>query len=468
MPRKEKISLPKWIHFLWLIPIFLAAFYAVERLLYQDSAFFLFRICNLQSVLENSRYAAYIAYLPSYAAVYLGLPLICVLYILSLTPAILSWLGSICIYKLTQNTMLSLMPLLCFFCVGPEMFFLTVSEMQMALLYVCFFLSSFEFRMKPIAKKLIASAALVLAFNAHPGVLPALILAIIWIAFGKGLKTIFAPFLVLLFIALAKFLFSQNSGYETALIDNIEIIDWRSVFSAWSMHYFLAAFKSWMLFPGILLVLWMLFSLFEQKFVYTSIYVLACLFFCLLIVVIYKNGDSDPFMQKSFAPVTVAFAWPFLLDYLPIQIKKTPSKKSILAIPVMAVMLAFSVYLITQTAKFYQQRLNRLESLSEKMAQSNLQKHFVHTNYFKPEDWHVIWAIPYETALFAALKCKQSVTVNLYNHAFPTAQIQKSKGLFLGADFAYPIPTHNLNKKYFNFTDTSMYRITQLSVNGLK
>jgi len=444
-----------WLAMAAILIVFLFLFYAKQRVLYQDSAFFLFRICNLESVIENHRYAAQLNYLLAYVAAYVGLPINLLIYLLSMGSFVFASFTAAVLWLKTKNIYLCALPLLALILPGPEMFFLPVSEMYIAISFAIFMLGSFYFKYKyAFPKYALPSLLGALAFNAHPGILPLIATILAWNWINNSLKDSLIPGIIIVSFSILKSKFIQNSSYEEALLSQLSLNELGNLFHFWSWGYFISAFKSWLFFPTIMFIFWMIQQLKIKKYFAALVLFFTTVLNAFFLLIIYKNGDSDMIMQKSFAPFVIGLSLPFMLSLTKTKLAHYFKFSTVLVSGI------FAFVQIIQVSEFYTIRYNKLQKIVQYKSINNNEKVFQSNKTFNPEEWRVSWAIPYETLLISTLENRRPFTINLYYGDKPDSSILQQVGIFYGAEFAAPIQTITLNKRYFKFQDSGKYSLT--------
>jgi len=416
----------------WLSLFLLATLFAWERTLYADSAFTLFNVLNGFPAVEHFRYTQFLNLLPAQLGVLLHLPIHAVAMILSLTP--LLWAFAATWYSTFQlkNTHWCFYFMGIFLVTGPEFQFLGTAEMILALIFGGLF--AMETR-----KSMIFLWA-ILAYLAHPGILPALLAASL---FQKQIN--FHLIAISLSVVL-KLLLIPTSGYENQILSNLLNIS--NVFNSWGWHYFYTSLLGGWALPYLVVFLGGLVAFSgRQRWLYLVSSILTAFF----ITYLYQDGDSDMMMQKSYAPLWLILSFPLLL-----------SEKNHLLKTLLLFSFIWGCFYIVKHSKFH---LNRQSELKKSMvAYEQSTKVMAHNQRFDPNTYGVSWAIPYETLIYSTyLNREKPITFCLADSSTILELISNKKPLgkneFRGASFAYPLKQEKLNQRYFSGLSTDAYRI---------
>ena len=420
----------------WLSLFLLAFIFTWERILYADSAFTLFNILNHFPAVEHHRYSQFLNLFPAQTAVYLQLPIHTVATLLSITPLIWAFAASWYATAQFKKPYWNFYFLGIFLITGPEFQFLGTAEMILALIFGGLF--TLEIR-----KPLIFLWA-VIAYLAHPGILPALIAV-----------SLFQKPFHLLSLAVA-FLFKlaliPASGYESQILEKFFQI--QNVFQSWGWHYFYTSiFGGWALPYFVAFISGIVVFQGKTRWLYIS----TAISLTFLITYLYQEGDSGMMMQKSYAPLWLLLAVPLL--YV---------ENNKLIRNIMIGSFFWGCFYLVKQANFHTNRLHELKTKIEIVQNRSKsgQKIITMADEFHPDIFGIAWAIPYETLIYSAhLDGEKPITFCLSDRA--TLNDLKSnrnkkplgKNEFRGASFAYPLKNHQLNQRYFSGLSKDAYRI---------
>lgn len=433
---------------IWFILVVVAATWAQERILYQDTAFGMFRMANGILPIEHGRYGMLPLVWPAWAALKLGVPLGYCMAMLSATSIAIPAISSFLIYKINPSSRLFLLPLAMLMATGGEWYFLGIAEMNPALCYASIAVA-FAFR-ENSTKIHIAFAVLFscLAFFTHPGVLPFLLfLSIGAIVYQNNKSRWLLLFFLILIVVIKKYGIS-SSTYEQEIISNAGIFSVTQLFQTWSWGWVLGGFIPHFLFAFVILLLGLYLSLQNHKWYAILSLFIAALCILFMVIFIFPNGDSNLMMEKNFAPVILAWFLPFFIQKTALQF---PIKQNILFA---IILLAVGIQSHIKEGEFYHTRLIKLNQL---VGFQNEEKTYLIDTALHADEWRVTWALPYETLLYTAANHNRQVrTIKPIKQNADSALLQE-KNMFYGADFAYKINTDTLNSSYFHFTKNGIY-----------
>ena len=460
---KFKILLEKQPAHRWIFVALTIAFslMAWERILYADSAFTAFNILNLFPAVEHHRYTQWLVLSPAYLGVKLGLPVNFIILILSITPVALAWICSECICRNHEGiTGLQLLYFPAIFLVsGPDFQFLGTGEMISALIFAGLY------ALEP--KHIRYTIWLTLSYLAHPVILPALFFVLI------VQKNHWKNYLFFALVIIVKQAIIPPNPYEVSILQKINFQECWAFFQSWGFHYFVSSlFGGWATPYLILGLLILLFGDLKNRLL-LGIGILISLF----LAFIYREGESDMMMQKSFAPM-LPILW-FLVTRNSINWSviqnirlKIGSNRTFQLNPdsMLRMILIFCFFwgstFIWRSYLFHHTRLQLLDA--QLTQNSHPPKKAVSSEYFHPDQFKINWAIPYESIIRSAYWSKKTTNLGAKTIKINTfcivndsnEAIKKPLGInqFLGAPFAYPIGVENLNPEYFPGLSKEPYR----------
>lgn len=446
-----------WIF--WIVFILVAIGLANERTLYQDSAFGLFRICNNSYTVDHGRYGILALLGPVWLFSKLSLPLGVLITVLSLTGVLIPLLTSVCINKISSKNFLYLIPVFLLTATGPEWFFLGAAEMVPAL---CFGAISMAFLEKSVKwnspHHFGAVLSMILAFYTHPGVFPFLFaIPVIHFAIHKNLYA-FISLGALGIIAIIKSLITDNSAYESEILNRFNVYNLTHFYTLWSWQYIKHHFSNLFLLPAATFILSLILVMRKSNVLQFFILISSAASSFLLLLAIFGSGDSNLMMEKNFAPFILSLLSPILFC----SSKNLFQKRAVFIVA--TVVISIGLYQKWNASEFYINRLANLDRLISVGTGKGHEKILISAADLKPESWQVIWALPYETVLRSAARNNVAFTakvVDSENHGIDTTQ----SGLFLGAEFAYPIHVDTMNRNYILLNKSSVYNHLRLSEN---
>ncbi|MBS3915014.1 MAG: hypothetical protein KG003_10970 [Bacteroidetes bacterium] len=445
---------PSLIWILWIVLLGFSLWMGQERCLYQDSAYALFRICDLQFPVEHGRWGMVPVLAPAWFAAWLHAPVVVITAIISAAPIALAAGISYWCWRISNDNQIYILPLLIYILTGPEWFYLSVAEMAPAL---CFAVLYLAYLMKSEGAKGIAVymaiLVMILAFFTHPGVLPFLFFGAVFYLIFTGNKTGWVVLLVLGIMVIGKRFLLPNTGYENEVLSRAtDMQNVFAIFESYAWKYFLQSIPGRILLPFFIFVISILFlstTLNLKQNILLFFTILACIF---SVIAIFSIGDSNLMMEKNFAPIALIFVIPAL--FIPLS---NPGAYKVYLFVVIC-LFGNGIRERWNSGKFYTERLQRLDALLQHTAIRGHEKLYFSDSILNPEEWRVTWALPYESAMRSESNSGKSVTLKPFTGK-PDTTVLNSRGLFYGASFAYPIKTDTLNTQYFKFTQNSQYRL---------
>jgi hypothetical protein len=291
---------------------------------------------------------------------------------------------------------------------------------------------------------------MILAFYTHPGVVPFLMFVPV-LAYSQQAKNYsFWSFAFLFGFMLIKRFVSENSTYESGIFENLQISNFVQFYKLWSWQYLTGSFTTRYLLATAIFVIGLLLS-WKESSVKPALYQLLTLVFGIwLVVTIFGTGDSIMMMEKNFAPIVLLMLTPLA------SLQKSDLMHSrFVMICSFAVVIAGGVQRY-ESSQFFSHRLEQLDVKLNKCSATGIEKAGLPKDSLAEKDWKVVWALPYESLLRSEIKLKKSITLRTTDSLLITKGANEP-GLFLGADFAYPIHTDTMNHEYFHLSKEGIY-----------
>lgn len=443
---KQEHPSSKWLLWgTWFLILGLTSIFCWERVLYQDSAYALFKVLNLQNTIEHGRYIVPFVLWLGYIFSALSLPISWVVWGISVGNIIWGLILTLYFHKKSNNRVWTWGPALILLGTGPDFFFLGISEMIPAL----FLLLLFAYQINNSYK--LSWITLILAFFAHPGILPAVICLFAILALGRwNDKLIWINGFIFATIVGLKVVVFKNSEYEQGMINQVNPAEISSFMQSWGLEYFVSSFKSWLLpflfFGGLIFIT-------EQTSLKKIASFVVVLLSSLFIVFVYRQGDSYLMMQKSFAPMLLMG----ITTYLILQQNEYQFKW--VQVGMFLICLQGGLLRINE-GEFYR---NRIKALDKRIEHAGPGKFIICKESFPPEKYRVNWAIPYESIIRSSWKNgANKISTYTFTDSANQIALQKSlpAGSFKGAEFAYPILQQQLRSRYFSLKSTENYQIS--------
>lgn len=444
---------PPLLHAAWLVLAILAVLYADQRILYQDSAFTMFKLVNLELPVEHYRWGTIILLLPAWLCAAAGLPLSLVFAIFSLTSIAVPYATSRLIYKWVPDNYLYILPLFIPCSLGAEWYFMAMAEMVPALCYGLMF-AALAFRLEtPNSSKFALSIVmLVLAFVTHPATLLFCALSVVLLyTTGNRKHALLYAGIVTLAILLKKYAL-PSSAYEAEYLGRGGLQAWLEIDHNWTLGWVKGGYLKRFALPTVVFCCGLILHTKGRKIISQLPVLGAMIFLFLVVVVIYQQGDSDLMMEKNFAPLLLFAFMPFF------YVNHNGWQMRLAMVMLSLLIVALGLVARFQHSTFYSQRLKNLDEL---LLRHTNERTFVSDTAFAAPSWGSTWALPYETLLRssqAGAIHNQSKTINLFKGSQLDSAKLESRGIFYGAEFAYPLTQKQLNSRYYKLSDSSQYR----------
>jgi hypothetical protein len=281
-----------------------------------------------------------------------------------------------------------------------------------------------------------------LAWFTHPGIGPILLVMIVLPGLSSRRWT--ALFWLLPAIVLKQWF---GDAYEQGFAAGL--LKW----SKWSESYVFAYLRrvwsqpEWLLSLAFLPISWLL-----LKRRHAMLHLSACAALLALLALIYRNGDSDVWMQKNLLPLAMAMAFPVWAWMDAKRKVERPDKVALAVLPLLPIM-AFSLWQGQQNAL---QRLKHLEVYTESCSGSG--KCLVKEDETLHRELGAVWALPYESLLLSSWKTPETQKTLLPFQTTPPSEALRPD-LFIGAPFTPPVSLRLLNQAYFQLP-LQKYQIT--------
>ncbi len=440
------------LYFVFLLVVTLI--YFKERVLYVDSAFYAFNFINNEfPAAEHSRYSLYIYQLIPWIALKLGFPISIVLRLYSFSHVFIHALFFLILIKLKQPKLAILVTIIQFISYR-ECFFLTVNETALSLSFTLLYIGIINsFKNAPVIISFTVLFLCVLfSFYSHP-------MSIVVISFAIGYfivdnfenKTKFnlksnlsIAVLAFLLAFIVKKLFSESTGYENNLYDQLKnfkaIVG--NINNIYPTHFFFDSFKWQSYFmkmywiPSIVFVVMIGYYALKKQWLKLIYYFLSVLGLWILTAIIFNQGDGNIFMEKNFTP------WVFitLLPLFFVFDDTWMNKHGFYACVLLLFIGLYSFYGISNYLPIFQKRVYLLDELITIKNPNSQPKLLVHDSTINHEEWLGTWALPYESILLSKIKNMPTITAKVIHLQNYDEKMMYNNNTFIGADF-FPILT---------------------------
>jgi len=317
-------------HSFFALLFLLAAIFYLERILYADSAFYLFKMIHFEQLNpETGRFSAVLTQLLPLAAIQFGLSLKTIIFLFSVS-FILIYYGVYLLSVYVLKSDVAGMAILLALVLGiRHSFFHPVTETHQAVIYSLIFYAWLNHPLqegsKPTGKVyfiVIGLAIILLCYFSHPVALfPILFIIGYRIVYYKEWKNYILYLMILLTLVVfsAKLFIVKANSYEeqyfTSIKNSAEIIG--NIFQLYSFKFFVKRAAGIYLFTvliGLVTTAWYIRKAENLRLAY---YLLGTGAFFVFTVITYHMGDSDMAMERSFMPLSIFVCIPFIHEIIP-------------------------------------------------------------------------------------------------------------------------------------------------------
>jgi hypothetical protein len=447
-------------HIVFLLLLLLSIIFYKERILFFDDVLYLFRIVHFEKMcLAIGRYGAFITQIPVLMALQAGLPLKLLMLIYSVTFILLYYsVYIICIHGFRNKAAGLGIVFILVLCMK-QTFYHTMHESHQALVYSVLFYASINhnFRKKYLFVKYATGALLIiLCFITYPTVLILLLFLVGYYiiehsAWNEKGNYFMMAFLILL--ALFKITHTGQSSYEgqflSGLISTKSGI--RDIGNFYSTGFFIKRIGSIYFWMTILFCISVVLQISKRKYFSAAYTVISAFGYLGLVLLTFRNGDSDVMMERGFLPLTVFVSIPFLIELFSIK------SRSILITGVLLVIIIQFAGLrrIDLEGYKFRTRVDFIEQLLNDTRSKEGRKFMLKNSYEVKSNTIMSWPFPFTTIVLSSMQGNtDSRTIFLYDDLRPYKKYLTGEShIMLGPDFWPKIRTDRLNHQYFNLPD---------------
>lgn len=433
-----------------------AANFNLEKSLYGDSAFLVFRLLNEEVLpIEHNRYVGSLPHVPAYFASKLGASPSIIFKLYSMGPwLVLLGLFGFLVYLKKPVEALTLVIVHTWFM--RESFFITTEvpiAAGFALLYSAFLW--WKFNDEPSRNNYLKwSVGLIGAIGAifsHPIGLIFLFFLLGWKcvqSFSESRKWIYFSLPLLLVLPLRYFLFTTSTyegGFFAKAFDDLSWI--QNFKELYSVYFFFNGLNG---FYTALIIIWILGLLRlntreSRPAFFVSLIGIPLLW--VLIMATFRDGDANPMQEKSYLAIVFPIIYIFL--FRTYQLWKGIGGLTFIMIWIVSI---WSIGKTINQSQEYSKRLYHLDKIVEQQTKNKQFKLFVSQDKLKAEYWMVTWALPFESILLSLNKSGfGQVTLKNIPESFSGELLPN---FFYGPDFYLPSEVDSLNPKYFKLSDS--------------
>ncbi len=446
------------VHLYFLLLLSLAIFFAYERIINSDAAFYLFKLIHFETFnIEHGRYSAFISQLLILPFIKLNINLKALVFIYSISFVLFFYLVYLLISRglNDRSSALTLIFVLVVGFVHPH--YRPVSESTQGLAYALILpgilKSNYLFTKKNkilFPKYFTAFIIILLCFFSHPITLFPLgfILAHYLINKPRSFKDPLPWFLIfaLIVVFLFKTILGTGSSYEENILTNISSFKTglKNFFELYPTRYFFRRWDTIYLIPLVLFTVTNIYYLIKRKYLKALLLIFSSLVFFIIHNLVYNQGGSSIELEKNYMTLNLFIFFTFFHDLYP-SIKPKTIKIAVLFIP-----LLLSPSYILRSAKTYENRIEYLGALSKALKHEEGKKFYTASENIDQDKILFLWGVPFETLLYSSLEGPEHS-----NTLYPFENIKKlpdyiqNPDLFLCTTFWPKWDVNSLNEYYF-------------------
>lgn len=401
-------------HAFFAVLLVFAIVYAKERVLLIDSAAQVFEIANKgKFAIYDHRFSMVLSQLLPLLTVKLKMPLVVVLYAYSISFVLLYYLAYLFVQYVVKDDRGIVLMTFGFLCVT-HTFFHTISEtMQVMFIAVALYSLISHNPGESVLKKVLYYLAFIvlIAFCVFIHPISLFILTFIFLFRIVDAKKIDVKIVVCIVAFAVLYLINYNliKNNKFVLTSDSMIDLLPHMFESNFYEYFSQYFWNYYYIPTFITVIVTVFYIFKKEYI-KALFVLGyILSFFAITLVTYFKPDYNFAIERAFLPLMFLTGVPLIYDILP-----RVGKRYNTAFVVFVVVLLFGRFDDIKTAgKFYSQRLNSIERITDFANNIDCQKLIIRRTVAK-ELFFPIWGESIESMILSSVKYGPEHTVSLF------------------------------------------------------
>lgn len=440
----------------FLYMLIFAIFFANERIIHSDAAFYLFKLINFEHFnIEHGRYSAFISQLFILPFIKFGLSLKGLIFIYSVSFVVLFYLVFLLLNHAFKNeaTALTLLMVLVVGLAHPM--YRPVSESTQGIVYslilagILWHPEFSQVKNKDRRLRFIFSILIILlCFFSHPITLFPLVFLIGFYLLDKKEFRSFLPWSLLLIILIlygVKSVLGGGSGYEEEKLSQLaeikqNLLNFTEIYST---QYVRKRVTTTYFIPLALLFLLNLFYLMEKKWLKLLLVDGFCIGFFIIHNLIFLQG-SDIELEKNFMVANFFIFFAFAKDLYPW------SRGHILKALFLMVILGWSVKIVLEPKQMYFDRIEYYENLNTYLQQQKGSKFYTSEDQINESKILYMWGVGFESLIMSSLDGPQySKTLYPFKNTSDLPEYIEDPDLYLCVFFWPQWNIHELNEKYF-------------------
>jgi len=437
----------------YVILIVLASYFYIERTIFTDAAFYMFKMINFEKfIIEFGRYGAVLYEIPSFIALKLGLTLKAIIFLYSIQTVIVSYIAFlICIYYFKNYSCAFTIVLLNFIGIS-ESFFYPIIELNIGLIFCVILFAWLERRKEKnfdYITVIVGALFIVSGILSHPGVVTVIMFLIVYSLIKyKNWKNynLYILFFILIASLIWKYFQIQENTYESNIFSNIGQFNYlfQNFSGVFSVNYYFDFHFRIYLYHYIIFLFSVFLFLKRKQYMLLGFYAVSYFSLLFLLFLMFYQGESVVMMEKGFMPLTVFLLLPFLNEFI-----FNVDKRAKLKITFFIIIITLCFYNILNVSKEYRWRIQYLDKITKIAATAKT------INYLNEENMKVIkipWAVGVETLLLTSLSGPEfSKTVYFINNETKLkSSLMSDSSTFLCVPFWQYWNVKKLNSKYFH------------------
>ena len=446
-----------YCHLGFLVFFIIAGHFYLERVIFSDSAYYLFKIVDLQNFnIEIKRYGAFPSQILTLIGLKLHFSLRTLIFIFSISFVILYYSIYIIINKVFKEAYLGIALIMILIFPISISFFHIVTETHQCIAYGFLFhgfiFYNDKYKMKSIYAIILGIILITFCCITHPIGVFFILFSLGFLFINNGLKinkTLIFYFFYLFIILIIKFLYTKDNSYEGNYIGSLKHIV--SIFgNIKSNHSYLEFYRHFFdiyLIP-LFFSCWLFIVLLKKKDYLNLVYVFGyLLIFCFIILISFHSGDSQCMMEKVYMDIFYITFIPF--TYFVVR-ENFETNKYLRYVLLFTFLISISRIYIT--GQYFNARIQYIDKIVYNQKNTGQEK-IVTLRSDVPYEFAITWSFGVETLLYSSLDNNNSVNTYICNDSLEVKKYLSQNDFFLCVEF-YPVwLTKDLNHSYFNLPD---------------
>jgi hypothetical protein len=454
MSDKKVIKYAGMLFFFFML--LFAIFFANERIIHSDAAFYLFKLINFENFnIEHERYSAFISQVFILPFIKIGLSLKSLIYIYSISFIVLFYLVFILLYQGLKDEAAALTLLMILVIGMAHPMYRPVSESTQGLVYSIILAgvlwypgSLYSKRKNKRLRFTLSLLVIILCYFSHPITLFPLVFIIGFYIVDKKEFGSWLPWALLFFIIILygiKSISGGSSGYEEEKLRQLteikhNILNFSNIYST---QYLKKRITTTYFIPLILLFLLNLFYLMERKWLKLLLLDGFCIGFFAIHNLVFMAG-SDIELEKNFMTANFFIFFAFSRDLF------FWTRGQVAKILFLLLILGWSAKVIIEPQQLYKDRIIYYKTLDHHLQTQDGSKFFTTEDQINNSKILYMWGVGFESLLISSLNGPEfSKTIYPFRDTINLPEYIEDPNLYLCVFFWPQWDIRNLNEKYF-------------------